>query len=98
MLIENGKSEDDLFITLNDQKIYLFFDIVHLIKNVRNNLLNKKRFLFPDFIYNGFYDPVSVKGGEISWGLLHRVHEEDAKLAAHLKAAPKITSTDKVCQ
>ena len=92
LLIENGKSPNDLFITLHGKKIYLFFDTVHLIKNVRNNLLSKKRFLFPDFEYDGFYDPVRVKGGEISWGLLHRVHEKDAELAAHLKAAPKITS------
>jgi hypothetical protein len=92
LLQEFGQSPDDLFITLNDQKIYLFYDTVHLIKNVRNNLLNRKRFLFPEFHFDGFYDEVHVTGGEISWGLLHQVHEEDAKLDAHLKAAPKLRS------
>ena len=58
LLVENGKAADDLFITLNGRKIYLFFDTVHLIKNVRNNLLIKKRFLFPDFNFTEFYDPV----------------------------------------
>ena len=67
LLVENGKAADDLFVTLNGRKIYLFFDTVHLIKNVRNNLLNKKRFLFPEFNFNDFYDPVKVKGGELSY-------------------------------
>ena len=31
-------------------KIYMFFDSVHLIKNIRKNLLNRKRFLFPAFL------------------------------------------------
>jgi hypothetical protein len=92
LLKEFGQSPDDLFIILNGQKIYLFYDTVHLIKNVRNNLLNRKRFLFPEFHFNGFYDEVHVTGGEVSWGLFHRVHEADAKLDAHLKAAPKLTS------
>ena len=31
------------------RKIYLMYDSVHLIKNVRNNLLNNKIFIFPPF-------------------------------------------------
>ena len=92
LLKDFGQSPDDLFITMNGKKIYLFFDTVHLIKNVRNNLLNRKRFLFPEFHFDGFYDNVEVKGGEISWGLFHKVHNKDAKLQAHLRAAPKLTS------
>ena len=75
-------SVDDLYITLNNQKTYLFFDSVHLVKNIRNNLLNRKRFLFPTFNSTGFYDPISVSGGEISWRLLHEVYEKDQKLEA----------------
>ena len=33
----------------NPTKIYLFFDIVHLIKNVGNNLLNCHKFVFHHF-------------------------------------------------
>ena len=34
----------------NDSK--LFFDNVHLMKNVRNNLFNVKKFVFPSFTFN----------------------------------------------
>ncbi len=69
-------------------KIYLFFDSTHLIKNCRNNLLLKKKFVFPAFSF----DPlaISVPHGYITWSLLHRVHEKDQKLDAHFKKAYKI--------
>ena len=35
----------------NLTKIYLFFDNVHLVKNIRNNLLNSKKFVFPAFFF-----------------------------------------------
>ena len=35
----------------NSRKIYLFYDTVHLMKNIRNNLLNKKNFVFSEFVY-----------------------------------------------
>ena len=92
LLAEHGQTPDDLFITLNGKKIYLFFDTVHLIKNVRNNLLNRKRFLFPNFHFRGLYDDVVVTGGEISWRLLHEVYEKDEQLEANMKAAPKLTA------
>ena len=83
---------DDLYITLNNQKTYLFFDSVHLVKNIRNNLLNRKRFRFPTFNFTGFYDPISVSGGETSWRLLHEVYEKDQKLEANLRAAPELSA------
>ena len=46
------------------KKVYLFFDTVQLIKNMRNNLLNRKRFLFPEFYFDDFYDDVKVTGGD----------------------------------
>ena len=33
-----GSFDNDLFITIDGRKIYLLFDPVHLVKNVRNNL------------------------------------------------------------
>ena len=48
-----NKSIDDLFIYVQSNetllKTYLFYDSVHLIKNIRNNLLNAKIFIFPAF-------------------------------------------------
>ena len=46
--------------------IYLFFDPVHLLKNIRNNLLNSKRFnfYFLSFKFDQFFDPTDVPGGE----------------------------------
>ena len=80
LLLEHGQNCDDLFIMLNGRKIYLFYDTVHLIKNVRNNLLNRKRFLFPEFHFSDLYDDVHVTGGEISWRLFHEVYEKDERL------------------
>ena len=52
-------------------KICLCYDSVHLLKNIRNNLLNGKRFIFSEFTFNGKTFSVHVPAGEISWGLLN---------------------------
>ena len=42
-------SESNLFWGHSDnqgKRTYMFFDTVHLIKNIRNNLLNAKQFVF----------------------------------------------------
>ena len=88
LLTDLGKSPDDLCISLNGSTIYLFHDTVHLIKNIQNNLLNRKRFIFPEFHFDGFYDDVKLPAGEVSWHLLHKVHETDSCMQAHLKTAP----------
>ena len=90
LLATYGSSDDDLAIEYNDQKVYLFFDVVHLMKNIRNNLLNRKRFLFPPFSFSEFYDEVKDAGGEVSWHVLHQVYERDQKLQANMRAAPKL--------
>ena len=53
--------------------------------------MNYKRFIFPAFEYDGFEDPISFKGGQISWKLFHDVFEKDSLLEANLRKAPKIT-------
>ena len=35
----------------NNTKTYLFFDNVHLMENVRNNLFNAKKLVFPSFLF-----------------------------------------------
>ena len=67
------------------------FDSVHLNKNVRNNLLNAKRLIFPSSNFNGLLDEVNVTEGNISWVLLHKVHARDEELHANLRKAPKLT-------
>ena len=79
-----------MFIEHDYQKIYLLHDAVHPIKNVRNNILNYKRFLFPAFEYDGFEDPISFKGGQIFRKLFHDIFEKDCLLDANLRKAPKI--------
>ena len=84
--------QNDLFIIFNEMKIYLFFDSVHLIKNIRNNLLNHKRFLFPAFSSTSLYNNVCVTGGEISWELLRKAYEQDSLFQTSMRAAPALTS------
>ena len=91
LLKEFGHLDDNLFIEHDYQKIYLLHDAAHMIKNVRNNLLNCKRSIFPAFEYDGFEDPVSFKSGQVSWKLFHDVFKKDSLLEANLRKAPKIT-------
>ena len=90
LILQFGEDNESLFINFQSQKVYLFYDTVHLIKNVRNNLLSKKRLVFPQFSFFEFNDDVIVNPGEISWKLLHDVHEKDQKLDANLRKAPKL--------
>ena len=42
LILQFGEDIESLFINFQSQKVCLFYDTVHLIKNVRNNLLSKK--------------------------------------------------------
>ena len=95
LLTDANGDANSLFVMIDQEPVYLFFDAVHLIKNVRNNLLAKKILIFPPFSFNGFQEKLDVPGGEISWKLLHDVHDIDKSLSANLKKAPKLNS--KVC-
>ena len=50
--ISNSESNDYIKDSQNSRKTYLFYDTVHLMKSIRNNLLNKKKFVFSEFVYN----------------------------------------------
>ena len=79
---------DQLFIqhTSNPHKnIYLFFDTPHLIKNVRNNLLNSRRFVFPQFDYEKDGIEIHCPAGYLAWYDLHQIFEHDVKLQSNLK-------------
>ena len=66
----------------------LVYDSVHLLKNVRNNPLNSRQFIFPEFHFSYF---ISLPAGEISSRLLHYVFDEDEKVQANLRKASKLT-------
>ena len=89
-LYGNGNADENYFIYFEGQKVYTMFNSVHLIKNVRNNLLNHERFIFPPFEYDGFTNCINVTDGEISWDLLHKVNDKDIELSANLRKAPKL--------
>ena len=73
------------YITLPNppQKIFLLFDSVYLFKNIRNSLLNKKKFLFLAFTFEISNISVSSKEGYIAWSDLHKVYNKDNTLNAN---------------
>ena len=76
----------------NSTKIYLFFDNVHLIKNVRNNLLNCHKFVFPSFSFQIKNKVVaSSDAGFISWSDMQSLLTRDVKLEANLRKASKLS-------
>lgn len=72
-------------------KTFVFFDSVHLIKNVRNNLLSAKKFVFPGFDFNVCGLKISSCPGYISWHDIHNIHDKDQKMQANLRKAPKLS-------
>ena len=40
--------------SMSDRTTYLFYDSVYLLKIVQNNLLNSRRFIFPEFHFSDF--------------------------------------------
>ena len=66
-LFSNYGSKSDKNVILHhstsDQRTYLFYDSVHVLKNVRNNLLNFRQFIFPEFHFSDF---ISLPAAEIS--------------------------------
>ena len=87
------KSESPLHFTnpADNNKTYLFFDNVHLIKNIRNNLLNGKKFVFPSFNFDNGNIKIDCPDGYIAWSDLHRLYERDSKLKGNLRKAPKLS-------
>ena len=51
----------------NNKRTHLFYDNVRLTENIRNNLFNAKKFVFPEISLNLRDEVVSSPGGFISW-------------------------------
>ena len=97
ILLQEYAYKDARFIVYpqSSWKTYLFYENVHLAKNIRNNLLNSQKFVFPAFCFSIKNIVVaSLQAGYISWRDFKDVHEEDAKLKANLRKAPKLTYED----
>ncbi len=76
----------------NESRSYIFFDNVHLLKNIRNNLFNVKKFVFPKFEFKIRDEIVaSSPDGYISWADLHSIYDIDSKLPSNLRKANKLT-------
>ena len=58
-LLQDFKQDpDELFTWYELRKIYLFYDAVHYVKNIQNNLSNYKRFIFPSFKFDSLKNPI----------------------------------------
>ena len=92
-LISEFGTGSDLFIKHPscNKKTYLFFDNVHLVKNIRNNLLATKMFAFPAIDIAIGANMITSPEGSIEWSDLHKVHELDRKMMdCNLRKAPKL--------
>ena len=75
-----------------EKKTYLFYDMVHITKNIRKNLLNGKKIVFPEFIYNdGLSTDINFPAGFIQWKDLHYIYDQDKGLSVNLNKAPKLS-------
>ena len=71
------------------KRTYMFFDTVHLIKNIQNNLLNAKKFVF--FSYNQGNIQLHYPQGYIDWADLYNIYDKDKELKGNLRKAPKLS-------
>ena len=62
------------------------------MKNIRNNLLNGKKFVFPEFIYNdGLHININCPAGYIRWKDLYDIYDFYKELKGHFRKAPKLS-------
>ena len=71
--------------------IYLLFDTVHIVINIRNNLLSTKFFQIPALETTLVDVSINITPGPIYWSIFHRVHAKDLTIECHVRKAPKIS-------
>ena len=77
--------------TSTSKIIYLFFDTVHLLKNIHDNLLSKRFFQIPQLEIH-FLDVFHhIPAGFVNWSSLHKTFNVDMELDLHLRKAPALT-------
>ena len=63
------------------------------MKNIKNNLLNKKKFVFPEFVYDdNLHIKISCPAGYIRLGDLYQMYDKDKELKSNLRKAPKLST------
>ena len=60
------------------------------MKNIRNSLLDRKKFVFQEFLFGEFRDWIEIPNGFISWETFYDVYEKDSKSQENLRKAPKL--------
>lgn len=73
-----GVTPEKPFTTIDGEKIYFLYDVPHLIKSVRNNLLDKPYLKTPD--------------GKARWAHIKRIFNEDEK-SGLLRRCPRLTES-----
>ena len=63
---------------------------VHLIKDIRNNLLSSRYFQVHESYLFIHHLPHNFPAGEVHWSRLYSIHLLDNVQSAHLRLAPKI--------
>ena len=58
---------------------------------MRNNLLNSRRFVFPQFDYEKDGIEIHCPAGYLAWSDLHQIFEHDVKLQSNLQKAHKLS-------
>ena len=86
-----GDKKHFFYIPGSSHKTYVFFDTVHLLKNIRNNLLNTKKFVFPAFEFEVCENVICSAAGYISWSDIHSIYDKDKKNDANLRKAHKLS-------
>ena len=62
------------------------------MKNIRNNLLNGKKFVFPEFIYgDGLNIDIDFPADFIQWKDLHNIYDKGKGLSTNLNKTPKLS-------
>jgi len=96
ILVSQFKSESEHFIMHSDapdeekNKIYLMFDNVHLLQNIRNNLFKRKKFSFPEFPQTTLCDhEIKCPPGYVSYSDIHAIYDQDCEKKPRL--APKLS-------
>ena len=70
--------------------VYSLFYTVHLIKNIRNNLIGARFFQIPQLQLELQELTLIVPAGNVFWRSLHKVHDADHSLNFHLRKAPSL--------
>ena len=65
--------------------------MVHIMKNIRNNLLHGEKSVFLEFIYNEALNiDINIPAGFIQWKVLYDIYDKGNGLSANLDKAPKL--------